>query len=69
MRNSLKKPRVCALFGQDYKDCSGLAFTFVKHRSKAAGGFNSPNQARNFKVSREPRDYAASFSIELTSKP
>lgn len=65
--HTLKKPRVCALFGQDDKDCPGFAFTFANHRRKAAGGLDRADQARHLEVGGQAGAQAASFSIEWAS--
>ena len=69
MRYAFEKARIGTPFGNNHKDCPGFAFTFVQDRSKAAGCFDRPDQARHFKVGWKPRNYAASFSMELTSSP
>ena len=65
--NPFKQPGICAFFGQNNQDCTGLTLPFVKDSGKAACGLNRTNQARHFEVGGEPRDYAASFSIEFDS--
>lgn len=65
--HALEKARIAALFGQDDNNCPGVAFTFVKHNGKAAGGFDRADQARHFKVGGQSGAQAASFSIELAS--
>lgn len=69
MGHAFEQARVCALLSNNHKDCPSLAFTFVQDCGEPAGGLHGPNQARNFKVGWKPGNYAASFSIELTSKP
>jgi hypothetical protein len=65
--NPLKQPRICALFGQNDQDRPGLALAFVKDGREPACSLNRADQARRFEVGGEPRDYAASFSIEFDS--
>ncbi len=68
--NSLEQPCRRALFGQDDKNRARFAFTFAEHCCEPAGGFDCPDQARNLELCGQARGYyAASFSIELTSRP
>lgn len=69
MGHTFEKARVGPFLSNNHKDCPSLAFTFVQDCRESAGGLHGPNQARNFEVGREPRNYAASFSMELTSRP
>lgn len=64
---ALKQAGFRPIFGQNQQDRPGFAFTFVKHRGKASGGANRPDQARHFEVGGQPPAQAASFSIELDS--
>lgn len=66
--NTLKQPRICTLFGQNDQDCTGLAVALVKYSSESTRSLNSADQARHFEVGGQPRDYAASFSIEFDSR-
>jgi hypothetical protein len=69
VRHPFKQSCTCTTLGQNDKNCPGLAFTFVNDRGKAASHLYGPDQTRNFQVCGQPRDYAASFSIEFDSKP
>ena len=42
--HTVKKPHVCAVLGQQNKDRTGLAFTFVEHGGKSACTRNLPQQ-------------------------